>query len=143
MDNTERSGRAFTDLMSVLDEKIWPLGTHWPKPSSRAMRGVGPARPGALIRVAPQVADRSLLLDRCDPGAVGLDAASDVDLAHGAPWLDAEDGGQRSGSWTGRMQVYRDLSQCMHDFLGGGGARIRTGGWGFCRPLPCLLATPP
>ena len=25
----------------------------------------------------------------------------------------------------------------------GGGARIRTGEWGFCRPLPCLLATPP
>ena len=26
---------------------------------------------------------------------------------------------------------------------GGGGARIRTGESGFCRPLPCLLATPP
>ena len=25
----------------------------------------------------------------------------------------------------------------------GGGARIRTGESGFCRPLPCLLATPP
>src|SRR3990170_1730307 len=32
------------------------------------------------------------------------------------------------------------FSRC---FVCGGGVRIRTGEWGFCRPLPCLLATPP
>jgi hypothetical protein len=82
VDNTEQGGRAFTDLPSVLDEMIWRLGTHWPKPSSRATRRVGPTPPWAPIGVALLVADRSMLLDRRDPGAVGLDAASDIDLAH-------------------------------------------------------------
>ena len=38
------------------------------------------------------------------------------------------------GKWTDRIRWM---------MMNGGGARIRTGEWGFCRPLPCLLATPP
>ncbi len=40
VDNTEQSGRAFTDLTSVLGEMM-ATRSAWPKPSSRATRGVG------------------------------------------------------------------------------------------------------